>query len=71
MRLALLDRLAELKERDRGPRILAKAFDEAWAHPDSPGEKRAGEQRMRLVVRLAKLVPAFGLRGRVSRSCAR
>jgi hypothetical protein len=58
VRVALLERLAELKERDRGPRLLAKAFEDAWAHQGDP----KGEERMRLLVRLAKLVPAFGLR---------
>jgi hypothetical protein len=58
VRLTGLRRLAELKDRERGPRLLARTFDEAWAHQGDA----AGLERMRLIVRLAKLVPAFGLR---------
>src|SRR5581483_3204390 len=46
-------------DRERGPRLLARMFEDAWAHQGDPG----GLERMRLIVRLAKLVPAFGLRG--------
>ena len=59
VRLTAVRRLAELKDRERGPRLLARMFDDAWAHQ---GDQQ-GLERMRLLVRLAKLVPAFGLRG--------
>ncbi|HZU97698.1 MAG TPA: hypothetical protein VFF73_13440, partial [Planctomycetota bacterium] len=66
VRLAALRRLAELKDRERGPRLLARMFEDAWAHgSNEPAREDQGRdlERMRLLVRLAQLVPAFGLRG--------
>jgi len=63
--LAGLRRLAELRDRRRGPELLDAALADAWQHKAPPGaERRRGEQRMRLVTRLASLVPRFGLRDR-------
>lgn len=62
VRIAGLRRLAELRDRQRGPGLLATALEEAWQLPVS-GSSGAVE-RMRVVTRLAALVPAFGLRDR-------
>ncbi|MCA8921565.1 MAG: hypothetical protein KDD82_07120 [Planctomycetes bacterium] len=63
--LASLRRLAELRDRRRGPELLDAALADAWTHKAPPGaERRRGEQRMRLVTRLASLVPRFGMRDR-------
>lgn len=62
VRVAGLRRLAELRDRQRGAQLLATALDEAWELP-APASGGALE-RMRVVTRLAALVPAFGMRER-------
>jgi len=61
VRLAGLRRLAERRDRQRGPERLVEALEDAWGHE---GGRPPGTERMRLVVRLAALVPAFGMRER-------
>jgi hypothetical protein len=60
VRIAGLRRLAELRDRQRGAALLAQALEEAWQLP-AQGSGGAVE-RMRVVTRLAQLVPAFGMR---------
>ncbi len=62
VRIAGLRRLAELRDRQRGAPLLATALEEAWQLP-AAGSSGAIE-RMRVVTRLAALVPAFGMRER-------
>lgn len=62
VRVAGLRRLAELRDRQRGAQHLATALEEAWELP-AAGATGAIE-RMRVVTRLAALVPAFGMRDR-------
>ncbi|MCO5169560.1 MAG: hypothetical protein M9894_24735 [Planctomycetes bacterium] len=62
VRVAGLRRLAELRDRQRGAQLLAVALDEAWQLP-APASG-APVERMRVVTRLAALVPAFGMRER-------
>ncbi len=62
VRVAGLRRLAELRDRQRGAGLLATALEEAWALPATGSS--AAIERMRVVTRLASLVPAFGMRER-------
>jgi hypothetical protein len=61
VRIAGLRRLAELRDRQRGAQLLATALDEAW---QLPAGSSGAVERMRVVTRLAALVPAFGMRDR-------
>jgi hypothetical protein len=61
-RIAGLHALAEARDRQRGPQLLAEALADAWQHKDQRSPR--GEERMRLVMKLTQLVPAFGLRER-------
>ncbi len=63
VRLAGLRCLADQRDRrTEGAAHLAAALNDAWTHEDTVAAEPKGQERMRLVVRLAALVPAFGLR---------
>lgn len=63
VRLAGLRCLAEQRDqRTVGAERLTAALNDAWTHEDTVAAEPKGQERMRLVVRLAALVPAFGLR---------
>lgn len=64
VRLAALRRLAEQRDRERGPDLLEAELEQAWREPER-------DRRHRVVTRLAQLVPAFGMRERGWACCRR